>query len=222
MNKIQAVIFDMDGVLTDSEPRHFHAINLLLAEFGCELAAEEYAHLAGQHGHYTWQWLRSRFGLPLDFEQWRDRYDPVIVAELSRPSEPLPGVIGLLTEVRNRNLRAAVASTSRSSWVTAALGSLGLAQAFDAVIAGDMVEHGKPAPDVFLLAATWMSVQPASCIVIEDSEPGIQAARAAGMFVVQLRATGQAAAPSPLSDIVIDDLRDFPLDLLSAHEEHRV
>jgi beta-phosphoglucomutase-like phosphatase (HAD superfamily) len=76
------------------------------------------------------------------------------------------------------------------------------------------VERGKPAPDVYLLAASRLGVAPESCLVIEDSIPGVQAAKAAGMFVVQLRATEQAASPLAESDLVLEDLHDFPLSFL--------
>jgi HAD superfamily hydrolase (TIGR01509 family) len=213
---VQAVIFDMDGVLTDSEPRHFRALNRLLSHFGMALTAEHYASLTGHSGLYTWRWLSENFGITGTFEEWRERYDPIIVSLLAEPAETLPGVRELMAEIRRRDLRMGVASTSRTSWVAAALGSLGISDCFDAVVSGDMVEHGKPAPDIYLLAAAQLAVVPASCLVIEDSAPGVESAKAAGMFVVQLRATPQAAPPLALADLVIEDLREFPLSLLPA------
>lgn len=215
MTAFQAVIFDMDGVLTDSEPRHLRALNRLLSEFGIELTPQHYTSLTGHSGIYTWRWLSEHFRIPATFDEWRDRYDPIIVSLLSEPAETLPGVRELMAEVRRRNLRMGVASTSRTSWVAAALGSLGIRDRFDAIVTGDMVEHGKPAPDIYLLAAAQLDVPPESCLVIEDSAPGIESAKAAGMFVVQLRATPQAAPPLATADLVIDDLHEFPLTLLS-------
>jgi HAD superfamily hydrolase (TIGR01509 family) len=220
--RFQAIVFDMDGVLTDSEPRHFEALNTLLAEFGTRLAEADYAHLAGHHGDYTWRWLVDRFGLAVDFDEWRDRYDPIIVSLLRRPAAPLPGIRALAGVARSRGLRLALASTSRTSWITAVLASLRMEGAFDTVVSGDMVMHGKPAPDIYLLAAERLSLAPHHCLAIEDSAPGVQAAKTAGMYTIQLRATPQAAPPQPAADLVLDDLRRFPLALLDAGDRREL
>ena len=212
--RFQAIIFDMDGVLIDSEPRYFRAVNALLEEHGVALTDEEYFGLIGTTGRHTWQWIMDRFRLPHPYETWRDRYDKVVLEVLAEPAEPLPGVRELIEVAARRGLPIGLASSSRLSWIQAILRGLGLSDTFNAIVHGGMVEHGKPAPDIFLLTAERLGVPPEACVVIEDSQPGVQAANAAGMFTVQLRATAHAAAPLPQADLVLESLEDFPLSLL--------
>jgi beta-phosphoglucomutase-like phosphatase (HAD superfamily) len=94
------------------------------------------------------------------------------------------GVSALLDELTGAGVRCAIASTASGDWVTGALEELRLTTRFDAVVTGDQVERGKPAPDVYLEAARRLGVDPRSCVAVEDSGPGLAAARAAGMKTV--------------------------------------
>jgi beta-phosphoglucomutase-like phosphatase (HAD superfamily) len=100
--------------------------------------------------------------------------------------------------------------------VDATLRGLGLARAFDATVSASEVRAAKPAPDLFLEAARRIEVAPERCLAVEDTPPGLRAAKAAGMYAVQLRASSTAQPPQPEADLVLDTLADFDLSLVTA------
>ncbi len=208
---IQAVIFDMDGVLVDTEPRHFAALNAVLASEGYRLAPEDNRLFLGLTLERTWDLVIERFGLTGSRRDYHDRYDRAVLAELEQPLDPAPGVRQLLAATRAAGLALALASSSRRAWVTATLRSLGLADCFPVIVAGDEVTAGKPDPEIFLTAARRLGIPPEHCLVIEDSPAGIEAARRAGMPVVAVRTSLTEGLDLP-ADRVVDDLTELPPD----------
>ncbi len=211
----RAVIFDLDGVLWDGEPLYQEAFNVVLAPLGHRVSDEDYRQFIGKSVEASWEWVRDRFQLTDPPREFLRAYSQTVLKLLERPLEPLPGVRPLLAELRRRGIRFAVASASLSRWVDATLRGLALEEAFDAVVSASDVEHAKPAPDLFLAAAARLDVPPHECLAVEDTAPGIAAARAAGMFAVQLRATSTALPPLPQADLVIDDFSQLDLSLLA-------
>jgi len=212
---LRAVIFDMDGVIADSEPTYRDAVNLVLAPTGRQMSEQQYEEVIGTSVHFAWRTILDMFGIEGDVEEYVRRYDQALVELLRRPLPPLPGVRELLSEVRRRRLPAALATSSWKGWAEALLRATGLDGAFDAVVWREMVEHPKPAPDLFLHAADLVRVEPALCVVLEDTGPGLEAAKAAGMLAVQVRSASTALPPQPHADLVLDSLEDFPLSLLA-------
>ena len=209
-----AVIFDMDGVLLDSEPLHHVVVNDLLAEHGVRIDADHYKTYLGTTLEYTWEALIRRFHLPETLDHYRLRYSEAILESYRRHSVPAPGAPELVAGLRDRGLKLAVASSSRTAWVQAALGALGLGEAFDAVVTGDMIAHSKPDPEIYLLAAARLSMEPSRCIAIEDAPKGVAAARAAGMTVVGVRTAYTAHLPLDGAAMVLDDLTEFDYELV--------
>jgi HAD superfamily hydrolase (TIGR01509 family) len=211
-----AVVFDLDGVLWDGEPLYHEAFNLLLAPHGHSLSDDDYNRIIGRSLEACWAWIRDRFGLRIPDAEFLDDYDRTVLELLRRPLAPLPGVRELIDELRGRRLPIAVASASLRQWVDATLGGLGLAGAFDATVSASEVAAAKPAPDLFLEAARRVGVPPQRCLAVEDTPPGLRAARAAGMFAVQVRASSTAQPPQPEADLVLDSLAGFDLSLVAA------
>ena len=211
---LRAVIFDMDGVIADSEPTYREAINLMLAPTGHQMSEQQYEEVIGTSVHFAWRAILKTFGIDGDVEDYVRRYDRALVELLRRPLPPLPGVRELLAELRRRSLPAALATSSWKRWAQALLQATGLDGAFDAVVWREMVEHPKPAPDLFLRAAELVGIEPARCLVLEDTGPGLEAAKKAGMLAVQVRSASTALPPQLHADLVLDSLEDFPLSLL--------
>ena len=211
-----AVIFDLDGVLVDSEPVHWRASQRLFAPH--HLAEAEYARFIGVAVEPYMEWARERFGLDDAADRLVERYEEAVTAEIEAAAlPPLDGARELIEASRARGLRVAVGSQSIAAWVKATLRSAALDGLFDAVVSGDEVERGKPAPDVYLLAAERLGVAPERCVAIEDSPAGLQSAAAAGMLGVQSRQASSAAEPQPLAQLVVGSLREVDLGRLSCH-----
>lgn len=214
MGRFQAVIFDMDGVLVDSEPLHLEALNEVLAAEGHRLTEAEYLAYVGVADE--WADLIRRKGLRHAPEHYRERYHQAVLRALRRPLRPQPGVAALLDGVRARGLKVGLASSSRREWVAATLAALGFADRFDAVVSGEMVSRGKPAPDIFLLAAERLGVPPERCLVVEDAPAGVAAAKAAGMTVVAVRTPYTAGARLDAADLVLESLAGVGLEQMEA------
>ena len=212
----RAVIFDLDGVLWDGEPLYHEAFNVILEPYGYHLTKDDYDYIIGLSVEGAWDWVRRRFELSMPPADFLRAYNQTVLRLLRRPVEPLPGVRALIGELRHRGVPIAVASTSLRAWVDATLRGLDLEGAVDAVVSASEVANGKPAPDLYLAAAARLNTPPERCLAVEDTSPGIAAAKAAGMFAVQLRAASTALPPLPEADLVLDTLTEFDLSLLSA------
>jgi HAD superfamily hydrolase (TIGR01509 family) len=181
----QAVIFDMDGVLVDSEPLHHHAANAVLVEDGHPpLSLAEYTRYLGLTDEDMWRDLRTTRDLGRPHEHYLSRFDSLVLAEYRLHAVAAPGAVDLLDWLTDCGLPLAVASSSRSRWVKTCLHAIGLLRYFDRVVAGDMVARAKPDPEIYLLAARQLRAQPGRCVVFEDSPAGVTAASRAGMYTI--------------------------------------
>jgi HAD superfamily hydrolase (TIGR01509 family) len=215
MTTYAAVVFDMDGVLADSEPVYYEAINATLAPLGKRMSPELQRAIMGYGVPETWEVLQRELDLEGSLDGLVRNYDETLCRLLALVKEPLPGVRELVQELQRRRLPYALASSSWPGWIEALLGGIGLAEAFPVRVSASMVEHGKPAPDIYLLAASRLGVTPDACIAIEDTRTGLLAARSAGMLAIQVRSASTAFPPLAEADLVLDSLRDFDLGLLA-------
>ncbi len=214
----RAIIFDMDGVLVDSEPLFLNAINRLLVQEGVDPVseAENQEFLIGTTIQETWRQLKLRRPLPLPAETYMQRYDVIVREVMMQELAPQPGVRALIAACRQRGLPVAVASSSRHIWVDLKLAAIGLTGAFDLVLGGDDVTHGKPEPDIYLQAAAGLGLPPEQCIAIEDSPIGIAAAVAAGTCTIAVRTDYTRHLDVSQAHAILETLEDFDLSLLAA------
>lgn len=195
----RAVIFDMDGVLVDSEPLHLEATNRVLARYGRFLDPETAERFMGLPEETFWAALKAHFDLPASIRELREaRYVALMEVLLTRPFSPSPGLQNLINLLRRRGIRLGLASSSPPLHIGIVLVKTGLAGVFDAALSGEEVERGKPEPDIFLKTAELLGVPPQACLAIEDSRNGILAARRAGMFVVAYRPRSNARGLAPI------------------------
>jgi HAD superfamily hydrolase (TIGR01509 family) len=212
----RAVVFDMDGVLVDSEPAFFDGVNEILAPAGKRIEWEDYQNLLGTSVGHTWRRVLEIVGLdPEEAKPYAERYGGVLIELLGRPRPPLPGVEALLATLRERGVPIGLATSSLKEWVEALLGGASLPlERFDVLVWRQMVAKSKPAPDLYLKAAELLGIPATQCIAVEDTPPGIAAAQAAGMYAVQVRASSTAFPPLDSADLVLETLVEFPLGLL--------
>ena len=216
-----AVIFDMDGVLLDSEPLHYEAVRLILAEQGVEFPLEDYFRYLGTTLTSTWDDLCERYPIGMPFEQFEARYNADVLVQYQAGAPLIRGARELVQQLRDAGVPIAVASSSHRQWVEAALTGAGLRQYFDQTTAGDEVSVGKPSPEIYLKAAQKLGFDPANCIAIEDAPAGVESANAAGMKVVLVRSelTNDLELAS---DWQVDDLTQFKLTWLSNRSANMV
>jgi HAD superfamily hydrolase (TIGR01509 family) len=211
---LKAVVFDMDGVVTDSEPAFYAAINDVLARYGHHVGVDQYAPLIGSATPHTWATLIDWFKIDVPLDDVIAEYETPLMERLRQPRPALPGARDLIEKLRERGVPVALCTASYMRWVEAILAAAGLSGLFEAISCADMVERTKPDPAPYALAARLLGLEPPQCIAIEDSANGIASALAAGCWTIQLRATETAAPPTDGVRMVIHSLAEFPLGLL--------
>jgi HAD superfamily hydrolase (TIGR01509 family) len=207
--QLEAVVLDMDGVLVDTEPVHLAVARALVAP--AELSLEQYKPFIGTHGFRDW--LQSTYGIPR--EEIRTRSSELQFERLSTEGlSAMPGAVALIRAIHERGLATAVATMTQSDWTEATLVASGLRPLFEVVITSVDVEHGKPAPDLYLHAAAGLGVAPRASLAVEDSVHEIAAASSAGMHVIQLRQATFVPEPQAEAHAVLDSLEEFDLNWL--------
>jgi HAD superfamily hydrolase (TIGR01509 family) len=183
---IDAILFDFDGLVVDSEPHSIASWRAVLRERGAEIDAATLDRLLGLRLDETSRLLVERFSLttsPAELGKAKMDYQ---IAHLAGNVRAMPGLKSLLDAIDRRGLRKAIASSGMRRYLEAALLAVGLAGRFRVIVSGEEVARGKPAPDVFLEGARRLGCSPAACLVLEDAPNGLQAAKAAGMRVVAI------------------------------------
>jgi HAD superfamily hydrolase (TIGR01509 family) len=204
------VIFDCDGTLVNSEPLAGLAWQRTVAPYGYDVTEADLDACLGIPYARTHAYLSERVALP-DAEVFWPSLRKELFGLIDTRLEPFADAVEAAEELRERGVRLAVASSSPRERLDRTLARAGLS--FEVTVAGDEVEHGKPAPDMFLKAAARMGVEAARCVVVEDSEPGIAAGLAAGMPTLGIRRVPQVALAG--ADRVVERLTaDAILELL--------
>ncbi|MFA4945574.1 MAG: HAD-IA family hydrolase [Lentisphaeria bacterium] len=210
-----AVLFDMDGVLVDSEAVINAAAIQALADYGVSARPEEFLPFVGAGEDRYVGGVAERHGLTYRVEMKQRTYEHYFRL-LPAMGHPFPGVAGLLARLRRAGVALAVASSADRRKVVANLALLGVpAEWFAATVTGDDITRKKPAPDLYLEAARRVGVAPGGCCVVEDALNGVEAARAAGMRCVavatsfppeRLAAAGAAVVRSSPAALTLADL----------------
>ena len=206
---IKAVLFDMDGVLLDSETLHMEAAREVLSPYGVEIPEDMREEFMGLSELEYWVRVRENFPeLPSPevlSEKKHDAFWEVIKRSRLTPFEGARETISWLKEL---GLKLAVVSSTPRKQVEYMLRKLNLRSFFDVVVGGDEVNEGKPSPQSYLLAARRLSVKPAECIVVEDSKNGILAGKRASMYVVAFRPPKKARGLAEVEVFDFESLRE--------------
>jgi len=181
---MQAVIFDLDGLMINSEDLSLAAWHQILLPYGKRLTDEDYSILIGMDSQASASHIIRVTGVPLAWEALAREHWERLLTLIDRELSPKPGLLALVDDLVKRGYPLAVASNSPIDYVERALTTIGVRGAFDCVVGRDHVAHGKPAPDVYLAAAAGLGADPPRCLALEDSPAGMQAALAAGMRCV--------------------------------------
>jgi HAD superfamily hydrolase (TIGR01509 family) len=207
---LDAVIFDMDGVLVDSEPVHVEATRSVLADHGVAYRTDRDENFYGCTDRELFRALRARYRLAATEDDMAEQWIARVVGLLARPLAPMAGVPGVLQQLRAAGLRLALASSSAPAIIAATLAGLGLSDTFDLFVSGHAVGRGKPAPDIFVEAVRRLGVGAEACLVIEDSSNGVVAAAEAGIRCVAIPCPSTAGQDFSRATVRLDDLTELP------------
>ena len=206
--KLKGAIFDMDGVLIDTEKLYLRFWKEAAAEFGYDMRDEHVFAVRSMARKYSIPKLKSLLGDDFPTEEVRSRRTELMNEYISKSGiETKKGLFRLLNHLRDTGIKIAVATATQRERTLSYLSRISALEFFDAVICGDMVNTGKPAPDIYLTAAAGLGLPPESCAAFEDSPNGLMAAHSAGCFTVMVPDLTQPDdTVLPYIDMVIKDL----------------
>jgi beta-phosphoglucomutase len=211
---ITAAIFDLDGVLVDTAKYHYLAWKRLASELGVDLSIEENERLKGVSRMDSLEIILALGNITLaedEKEKLAAKKNTWFLEYVNQmtPAEILPGAKELITELKKQDFKIALGSSSKNAPLVLRL--LSIENLFDVVVDGTMVKNSKPNPEVFLMGASLLKIEPTVCVVFEDAEAGVEAAIAAGMLSVGIGSPAQLGKATQ----VVPNLIDYSIESLN-------
>jgi HAD superfamily hydrolase (TIGR01509 family) len=210
----EAFIFDMDGVLVDSENFYKEIEQQLFRQLGLEISHEEHIDYQGASNISMWTMIKEKHpNLKMSINDLATATDEKVKHFFNSCEfiEPMPGAEGLLIFLLEKNIKLALASSSTLEIIEVILRKTGLKRYFSVVVDSEMAGAGKPNPAIFLMAAQKLGVQPENCVVIEDSFNGIAAALNAGMFCIAYNGPGSEHQDQSAAHLRIKDFSELTI-----------
>lgn len=215
---IQTVIFDMDGVIIDTEPLHHHAFFAQFAELGITVSAQEYATFLGSSTRNVFQRLQQQFGLPQDVETLLQRKRALFNQAFDADAglDLLDNVRVLLDDLRAHRVPLVLASSASKATIGRVFQRFGLGPYFAHIVSGEDFAQSKPNPAIFEAAAALAQTPVSECIVIEDSANGVAAAKAAGIYCIGYASPHSAGQDLGQADRIINHFSELSADKIRA------
>lgn len=213
---LKAVIFDMDGVIIDSEPLHYRAYHAMFDEVGITVSAELYDSLTGKSTINVCKQLKDHFGLDQSPEELatikRKHYD--VIFENDKDFDLIEGVRDLIQNYFENGLTLVLGSSATMASIDRIFKRFNLDQYFKAKLSGAELKASKPHPEIFIKAAEATGFTPEECVVIEDATNGIEAAKGAGIFCVGFDSEHSKNQDYSKADLVINDFNEIHIEKL--------
>lgn len=204
---LKAFIFDMDGVIIDSEPLHFQSDRMVMKDYNIDITDDELNSFVGVTNPEMWAALAEKYNMKATVEELltiQNQYKTELFGKIEL--QPINGVLELLSELKEKGISIALASSSSRVFIELVLRGLHIYEYFDVIISGEEVTNGKPAPDIFLKAAAELKIDPFECVVLEDSSNGVKAAKAAGMKCIAYKNPNSGIQDISLADCAVSTL----------------
>jgi HAD superfamily hydrolase (TIGR01509 family) len=222
-SKLDAVVFDLDGVLVDSESIWDHARREVVSATGGKWRESATTAMMGMSSSEWSRYLRDELAVPLDTDEINARVVDLVLGAYHREVPLLPGAVAAVRRLAAR-WPLGIASSANRPVIDTALEAAGLTDAFAATVSGDEVARGKPAPDVYLAAANKLGIDPDRAAAVEDSSNGLRAAAAAGMTVVAVpnRQFPPSADALSLAQVSVGSIGELTPDVIEEAARSRV
>ena len=213
---IKAVIFDMDGVLMNSEDIHYEVERNILKRFNVDFQMEEHVKYVGQRTADLWKGVCVDHSLDVEPELLAKEDNANYMQELKKGEfEPVRGIPQLIDHLEENGIRMIVASSATRSNIDIVMNKFGIVDRFEGYASGQDVQRAKPNPDIFLLAAEKLGLDPADCLVIEDAKHGVEAAKAAGMICIGYRNPSSGNQDLSSADLITDDINELNIEVFN-------
>jgi HAD superfamily hydrolase (TIGR01509 family) len=207
---MKAVIFDLDGVLIDSEPLHALADIQLLKESGISVPSNYFERFVGLTNKAMWGEIKKDYDITLSVEELIDLQMPMKLEMFQKfDYQPVSGIVELLERIKKMGIPMAIASSSPREFIEAVIEKIEIKQYFTKWLSGEEVAHSKPEPDIFLKVSELLNVDPHECIVIEDSTSGIIAAKRAGMTCIGYKNINSGNQDLSAADFIVDKIEEI-------------
>ena len=212
----KCVIFDMDGVIIDSEPIHQECERRMFSLLGINISDEEHNTLIGATDETLWTTLGNLHHLPISITEAIQLKKKLYLEYLKSENniQPLPYINELIADLYENGFRLAVASSSPHEQIDFILEKFKFKRYFHAVVSGEDVKEGKPHPEIFLKASDAVGVPPNLCVVIEDSYNGVTAAKKAGMLCIGFNNPNSGTQDLSKADILISSFKEFAINTI--------
>lgn len=210
---IKAVIFDLDGVLVDTEALSREANRKVMKEYGTELTQEEKRKAIGRPDLEIFRDALEARGLDLKPEELTREKDRIYLELIKGRVRPLPGAREILERLKEKGIPFAIASSGTPAKIRGSLTETGLIGLINTIVSANDISRGKPYPDIFLKAAEKLGMEPGDCLVVEDAEAGIEAAKAAGMRCIALKSPNTFGQDFSKADMILDSLKEVEEEL---------
>jgi HAD superfamily hydrolase (TIGR01509 family) len=211
MNKISAVIFDMDGLMFDTEALFSIAQTAIAEKRGKKFTLDVKAKMMGQKPVHAVAIMLAELGINESAEEVFKEQTKMYVELLKNNSEAMPGLFELLDLLEVRGIRKGIATSSMRGWVDILLARFNIADRFEFIITGEEVKNGKPDPEMYEKAVAVLGLPASSCLVLEDSSNGIRSADGAGCFAVAVPSEFTKAQDFSKADRIVESLSDSKL-----------
>ncbi len=211
---IQAAIFDMDGIIIDSEPLQMVAINQVMAQWDIHLSEEDFLPMIGRRLSDDFVDLKNKFPVPVEYPEFAKMKNQAYQDLIRDSIQEMTGLSRLLKELKKAHILLAVASGSGRWDIDLVLKGLGLSFMFDVITSGNEVTHGKPHPEIYLLTASRLQIAPPFCVAFEDTSYGLTSAKSAGMKCIAIPHKYTITHDFHEADMVVDSLQKITVALL--------
>jgi len=209
---IKAIIFDMDGVIVDSEPVHIKAEKQTMIKYGIDISTKELQKYTGTTAKFMFTELIKKYNLNTTFKKIFNEKEQILFKLLEKDICLTKGVISLIKNLKQKGIQLGIASSSHKKLINFIFKKLNITHFFDSIISAENIKHSKPNPEIFLKSSEDLGINPNNCLVIEDAELGVKAAKNAGMRCIGYKNPNSGNQDLSKADMVIDDFSKLTLD----------